>query len=102
MKVYTATEISEILEQNITVIRRKLQHGIIKGGKQKGEWLVSEENFMKYTQGIKHPVEASKFAKMVKKHPQTIKNKLVTGELKGVKLGKWYVEYDEIKKFIGE
>jgi hypothetical protein len=102
MKVYTATEIAEILEQNITVIRRKLQYGIIKGGKQKGEWLVSEENFMKYTHGLRQPVEATKFAKMVKKHPQTIKNKLVTGELKGAKLGKWYIEYDEINKFIGE
>lgn len=101
-KNYIVKEIAEILDCNIDVIRRRLQNGEIVGKRttRRGGWLVTEENFLKYTQGIENPITISKFAKMVRKCAKTIRDKVIRGELRGVKLGRWYVDGNELNKFI--
>lgn len=98
--VYTVPELAVKLKCNIDMIRKKLREGELKGKRQKGEWLVTEESFLEYTQGIENPVPIKEFAKMVRKCEKCIRDKVISGEIKGVKLGKWYVDSEEIKKFI--
>ena len=101
-KVYLAKEIAEILDCNIDVIRRRLRDGEIKGKRttKRGGWLVTEESFLEYTNGISRPITITAFAKMVRKCEKTIRDKVISGQLKGVKLGKWYVDENEMKKFV--
>ena len=98
--VYTVSELAEMLNCNIDIIRKKLREGKLKGKRQCGEWLVSKENFLEYTGGIEKPVPVKDFATLVRKCEKSIRDKVISGEIKGVKLGKWYVDYEEIHKFI--
>lgn len=99
-EIYTVSEIAEKLKCNINIIRKKLREGELKGKRQCGEWLISEENFLEYTGGIKNPILVKDFAKLVRKCEKSIRDKVISGEIKGIKLGKWYVDYEEINKFI--
>lgn len=98
--ILTVIEIAEMLKCNINIIRKKLREGKLKGKRQCGEWLVSKENFLEYTGGIEKPVPIKEFAKMVRKCEKSIRDKVISGELRGIKLGKWYVDYEELNKFI--
>ena len=100
MKIYTVSEIAEKLKCNKVMIMSKLQKGIIKGKKQKGEWLITEENLLEYTKGIEEPMLVKEFAEIVRKNVKTIRDKVISGELRGVKCGNWYVDKNELNKFI--
>lgn len=101
-KIYIVKEIAEILGCNVDVIRRRLKNGEIRGKRttRRGGWLVREEDWLEYTKGIEKPVEVSVFAKIVRKCTKTIRDKVINGELRGVKLGRWYVDERELSKFI--
>lgn len=99
-EVYTVPEMAEKLKCNIDIIRKKLREGVLKGKRQRGEWLISEENFLEYTNGIANPIPVKDFAILVRKCEKSIRDKVISGEIRGVKLGKWYVDYEEIHKFI--
>ena len=100
MKIYTVSEIAEKLKCNKVMIMSRLQKGIIKGKKQKGEWLITEENLLEYTKGIEEPMLVKEFAEIVRKNVKTIRDKVISGELRGVKCGNWYVDKNELNKFI--
>ena len=100
MEVYTATEIAEKLKCNKDIVKQRLREGKIKGKKQSGEWLITEENFLLYTNGIKEPIHVKEFAKIVRKNEKTIRDKIIRGEIRGVKCGVWYVDKRELNKFI--
>ena len=95
MKIYTVSEIAEKLKCNKVMIMSRLQKGIIKG-----EWLITEENLLEYTKGIEEPMLVKEFAEIVRKNVKTIRDKVISGELRGVKCGNWYVDKNELNKFI--
>ena len=78
MKIYTVSEIAEKLKCNKVMIMSRLKKGIIKGKKQKGEWLITEENLLEYTKGIEEPMLVKEFAEIVRKNVKTIRDKVIS------------------------
>lgn len=104
METLTAKEIAEKMGLNVEIVRRKLKSGEIKGKRDvrgSSKWLVTKENFLEYTGGIEELVLIDKFAKSVHRCIRTIRDKILNGELRGIKLGgRWYVDSEEINKFV--
>ena len=75
-EVYTVPEMAEKLKCNIDIIRKKLREGVLKGKRQRGEWLISEENFLEYTNGIANPIPVKDFATLVRKCEKSIRDKV--------------------------
>ena len=99
-KLLEFLSLAEKLKCNKVIIMTRLQKGIIRGKKQKGEWLITEENLLEYTKGIEEPMLVKEFAEIVRKNVKTIRDKVISGELRGVKCGNWYVDKRELNKFI--
>lgn len=98
--LYTVKETAKKLNCNETVLMSKLAKGEIKGKKQLGSWLISEESLLEYTKGIEEPMTIKEFAKTVRKCDKCIRDNVRSGNLKGAKIGgKWYVDKKELEKF---
>lgn len=98
---YTVKEVAEKLNCNEVKLLEKIKLGKLKAKKGLGTWLISEENYLEYTQGIEEPISVKDFAKMVRKCTKCIRDNVIAGKIKGVKIGgKWYVDKKELDRFI--